>query len=231
MKTTFSEIITNFAMQGNKDLNWQSELAFSPARFFRAKSAAVINAIPRFNRPPEMASFLSFSMPIYDERSVTAAEDMQAGSVINSGMMNFELCSVVIVRPDGSATPVKSTYDPVNGNVTLGESVSAGNSIEIDGYIDGQFDRELSLEQKRILGLCIVTDWFYRFSNDWLNMTPKIKDKTFDVGSESAQMTANTAKYKEMEAILNDALLRYEINVAHRNMVGKYGSVTRLTRM
>lgn len=231
MNTTFSEIITNFAMQGNKDLNWQSELATSPARFFRAKSAAVINAIPRFNRPPEMASFLTFSAPLYDDTSMTVDAEMPAGSVIESGLKNYELCSVVIVHPDGSATPVESTYDAATGNVTLSEAVSAGSSIDIDAYSDGQFDRELTLEQKRILGLCVVTDWFYRFSNDWLNMTPKIKDKTFDVGSESAQMTANTAKYKEMEAMLNDALLRYEINVAHRNVVNRFGSVTRLTRM
>lgn len=231
MKTTFSEIITSFAMQGNKDLNWQNELAVSPARFFRAKSTAVINAIPRFNRPPQMASFLSFQMPLYDDRTIAVAEDMPVGSVIESGMMNYELCSVVIVNSDGSATPVACTYDALTGKVTLNESVAAGSSIDIDTYIDGYFDNELTLEQKRILGLCVVTDWFYRFSNDWLNMTPKIKDKTFDVGSESAQMTANTAKYKEMEAVLNDALLRYEINVAHRNVVNRFGSVTRLTRM
>lgn len=231
MNTTFSEIITNFAMQGNKDLNWQSELAVSPARFFRAKSAAVINAIPRFSRPPEMASWLTFSVPLYDDMSYTAESDMDAGTVIETRMKNYELCSAVAIDKTGRAVPIACEYDAESGNVTLRSSLTAGTSVDIDVYSDGVFDHELTLEQKRILGLCVVTDWFYRFSNDWLNMTPKIKDKTFDVGSESAQMTANTAKYKEMQAVLNDALLRYEINVAHRNTVGKYGSVTRLNRV
>lgn len=231
MNTTFSEIITNFAMQGNKDLNWQSELSVSPARFFRAKSATVINAIPRFSRPPEMASWLTFSVPLYDDMTYVADKNAEAGTVIETNMKGYELCSVVSINSDGTATPIPSEYDDETGNVTLSVPLTAGQTLDIDVYSDGVFDHELTLEQKRILGLCIVTDWFYRFTNDWLNMQPKIKDRTFDVGSESAQMTANVAKYKEMTQTLNDALLRYEMNVAHRNVVNRFGSVTRLNRM
>lgn len=230
MNTSFSEILTSFAMQDIRDLNWQNELELSPARFFRAKSDTLIHSIPRFSRPPEMSSWLTFSVPLYDDMTYTAEEDTEAGYVIETNMRGYELCSVVLVNQDGTATPIASSYDEETGNVTINVPLTQGQTIDIDVYSDGSFDHELTLEQKRILGLCVATDWFYRFSNDWLNMQPKIKDRTFDVGSESAQMTANTAKYKEMAAVLNDAILRYEINVAHRNVVNRFGSVTRLNR-
>lgn len=230
MNTTFSEILTNYAMQGNNDLNWLEELEISPAGFLRAKSQTVINAIPRFSRPPEMAAWLRFTPPLYDDATYTAEADQPSGMVIDTGKSGYEICSAVIVDANGGATAVKSTYDAETGSVTIGQEIAAGTVIDIDFYTDGVFENELTEEQKRILGLCVVTDWFYRFTNDWLNMQPKVKDKTFDVGSESAQMTANTAKYKEMRNMLNDAMLRYEENVAHRNVVNKYQSVTRLNR-
>ena len=61
--------------------------------------------------------------------------------------------------------------------------------------------------------------WMRRFGNDLLNIQPKIRDKTFDIASESAHMTAVTARKKEDRTQLNDALLRYEQNLMRRQTI------------
>lgn len=219
MGTPFSVILTQWALQDIDDINWQRELAISPARFFRAKSDTLIRAIPRFNRPPYMQSWLKYSKPNYNDYLYTAQSAQTAGFSIQTGEVGFEMASAVLVGKDEvglpSYSPVSVGYDAVTGDVTVNADVAEGQQIDIDFYTDGYFDRELDDEMCHILSLCIAYTWLQRFVNTWLNMQPKIKDKSFDVGSESAQMTANTAKLKEARLALNDALLHYEENVAY----------------
>ena len=216
MGTAFSTILTRFAMQEIDDINWTREIAANPARFFRAKSDTLIMAIPRFSRPPEMQKWLSFTPPDYDDFLYTAEEEQEGPITVETGKDGYELCCAVMA---GTEQTVPCTYDTETGDVTLQTDLEAGQSVGIDFYTDGVFDNELDVEQCHILGLCVAYQWFSRFSNTWLNMTPKIKDKSFDIGSESAQMTATTAKRKVTKADLDDALLRYEQNKAYlKNM-------------
>ena len=219
MGTPFSVILTQWALQDIDDINWQRELAISPARFFRAKSDTLIRSIPRFNRPPYMQSWLSYSKPNYSDYLYTAPSAQTAGFSIQTGEVGFEMESAVLIETDEVGnqvyTPISTTYDAQTGDVVVNVAVSEGQQIDIDFYTDGYFDRELDDEMCGILAMCIAYTWLARFTNTWLNMQPKIKDKSFDVGSESAQMTANTAKLKEARLALNDALLHYEENVAY----------------
>ena len=103
--------------------------------------------------------------------------------------------------------------------MTIKGNVAEGQQVDMDFYTDGVFDYELDYEQCHILALCIAYTWMRRFGNDLLNIQPKIRDKTFDIASESAHMTAVTARKKEDRTQLNDALLRYEQNLMRRQTI------------
>lgn len=220
MKVTFSEILTQYAMQEIDDINWVRELAVSPARFLRAKSDTLIMAIPYFSRPIQMQEWLKYNPPSYDDYLYTAAEDETAPVVIATGKTGFELCSAVITTEDAAgnvtATPVTTEYDAETGNVTVSQDLAAGQKVDMDFYTDGVFEYALDPEQCRILGTCVAYVWNTRFANKWLNMQPKIADNSFKVGSESAHITAETARLKELRLALNDMLLHYEQNLNRR---------------
>lgn len=220
MGTTFTEILTQWAMQEIDDINWTRGLEENPAAFLRAKSDTLMMAIPRFSRPPEAQSWLTFTPPSYESWMYVATEAQAAPFQLETGVTGMELCSGTIIAKTVSGmetyTPILPEYDNETGTLTINADIPAGITLDFDFYTDGTFDRELDVEQKHILGLCVAFQWYSRFANTWLNIQPKIKDKSFDVGSESAQMTANTAKYKELRLALNDAMLRYEENVYYR---------------
>lgn len=225
MPVTFSQILTRYAIQEINDINWTRELELSPARFFRAKSDTVIASIPLFNRPPEVQGWLSYTPPSYDDYLFSASENDNSNSiVIQTGKTGYELCSAVLVTTDASGfpsyQPLASQYDAQTGDVTISASLNKGDSVDIDFYTDGVFDREITPEMCSILAQCIAVKWFDRdFGNDWLDNKNKIKDKSFDIGSVSAQMTAVTARKKENRLALNDRLLHYEQNTAMRQTI------------
>lgn len=221
MPVTFSQILTQYAMQEINDINWTRELEMSPARFLRAKSDTVIASIPLFSRPPEAQEWLAYQAPMYDDYLYVAANDEPAPIVISTGKTGYELCSAVLTTVDAAGfpeyRPLEARYDGETGDVTVEVELRAGQSVDVDFYTDGVFDRELTPEMCSILASCIAVKWFERgFGNDWLDNKNKIKDKSFDTGSVSAQMTAVTARKKENRLTLNDKLLKYEQNVAMR---------------
>lgn len=225
MPVTFSQLLTQYAIQEINDINWTKELEMSPARFFRAKSDTIIASIPLFNRPPEVQNWLAYTAPSYDDYLYTADENTHGSSVvIETGKPGYEVCSAVLVTTDASGfpayQPIASAYDIQTGNVTLTASLKAGDQVDIDLYTDGAFEREITPEMCSILAQCIAVKWFDRdFGNDWLDNKNKIKDKSFDIGSVSAQMTAVTARKKENRLALNDRLLHFEQNVAMRQTI------------
>lgn len=226
MSVTFSQILTQYAMQEVNDINWTRELEMSAARFLRAKSDTVIASIPLFNRPPEAQRWLSYTAPEYDDYLYTAGDiDPAQPVVIETNLPGYELCSAVKVGTDAAGfvqyTPVCVSYDQASGTVTVPAGVlGTGDVLDIDLYTDGVFDYELTPEMCSILAQCIAVKWFDRaFGNDWLDNKNKIKDKSFDTGSVSAQMTAVTARRKENRAMLNDRLLHFEQNVAMRQTI------------
>lgn len=222
MGTTFAEILTQYAMQALDDINWTNELSENPAAFLRAKSDTLIMAIPHFSRPPEIQNWLTYTEPSYTDYAYEVTAD-STGVTVATGATGYAYYGATLIHPlssgGNSYTPVSITYDDETGEVVYSGEVVSGDTLDIDLYTDGAFDYDLNTEQKHILGLCVAYQWYSRFANTWLNMQPKIKDKSFDVGSESAQMTANTAKLKETRLALNDALLRYEENVYYRQVM------------
>ena len=216
MSTLFSDVLTQYAMQFIDDVRWQEQLALNPAQFFRAKSQALISAIPRFNRPPNIQSFFSYTKPSWDDFSHTVTENDTFPLAVPTGKKNYDLCSVGYVTTDAvggvTYTPIVGfVYSADTGEVVVSETLPVGTEVEFDFYTDGVFDNDLDPTQLRILGLCVAYDWYYRFENAFLNVLNPITDKTFNPRSATAEdKRANTGRYAEIGRQLSSELLAYE---------------------
>lgn len=216
MSTLFSDVLTQYAMQFIDDVRWQEQLTLNPAQFFRAKSQALISAIPRFNRPPNIQSFFSYTKPSWDDYTHTVVDGEVFPLTISTDKKMFDLCSVgyITTEENGAAiyNPISDfEYSQQTGDVTINTELHVGTEIEFDFYTDGVFDNTLDPTQMRIMGLCVAYDWYYRFENAFLNVLNPITDKTFNPRSATAEdKRANTARYTEIGRQLSSELMAYE---------------------
>lgn len=213
MGTGFSEIIQG-AMYFMNDVRWQEQLAADPAQFFRAKSAFVVSAIPRFNCPPNMQEYLLYKPCMTDDTSYTAEEDKESGFVIETGKIGFQLCSAAMENTESNGSvflsPIDCSYDDETGDVTINADVRAGQSLVLDFYTDGVFDNELDDEQKRILSLAVACDWYFQFANDYLGIANLVTDKSFSIKSPSEHIKVNTDRMRYLREQLRSELHAYE---------------------
>ena len=224
MGTGFSEIITG-AMLFIDDVRWQEQLQADPAQFFRAKSALVISAVPRFNCPPNIQERLGYTPCLYTDAVYVATQDEESGFVISTGLTEYDLCSVVIENAEPNGTPylapVQSEYDPVTGDVTILQRIAGGTSLVLDFYTDGTFENELDDDQKRILSLAVAVDWYFQFANAYLGVANLVTDKSFNLKSPSEHIKANTERLKYLQAQLRSELHAYEQRLYKMQFVPK----------
>lgn len=225
--TSWAEILCGHAMVLMDDLRWQEELERNPARFLREKSLYMKLAIPRFNRPAEIISYLTAhsTEPRYSDFLWTVPDEIGAAPVeVDTGQLNYELCSVVIRSQDVFGNPVETpyrgaVYHPESGIVSFPADVEAGTVFDMDFYTDGQFGYELTAEMKRILALCVQVVWENRFSSEWLTRSAKVQDKSFSIPNEANWTRAQEEKRKSLEASLNSELRQYEQNCYYRSTI------------
>lgn len=224
--TTFMDVITNHAMVEISDIRMQREMEINPARFFRKMSFYLLNAIPRFNRPPEAREWLKFTAPVYDDFDYTVPEGYDGDDplLIDTGKTDYELVSAVKIVQDGFGgyefTPIHNLeYNSSTGEISIADGVALGDNIAIDFYTDGYFDRELDYTVLRILGLLVQVVWENRFANDFLIQQPKIKDRSFDVGNEANYMRATSERMRYLNEQVNQELKRFEQNAAYSAVV------------
>lgn len=224
--TTFMDVITNHAMVEISDIRMQREMEINPARFFRKMSFYLLNAIPRFNRPPEAREWLKFTAPVYDDFDYTVPEGYDGDDplLIDTGKTGYEMVSAVKISPDGYGgyefIPIRNLeYNSSTGEISIADGVALGDNIAIDFYTDGYFDRELDYTVLRILGLLVQVVWENRFANDFLIQQPKIKDRSFDVGNEANYMRATSERMRYLNEQVNQELKRFEQNAAYNAVV------------
>ncbi len=222
--TPTAEIITNHFMVEQQDIRLEEQAQENPALFFRRMWLYLQNAIPRFNRPPEAKQWLKLeTIPTFDDFYYTADTDYPDGTSINTGKLEFQLCSTGInsVNRLGKPiyTPISNTYDPTTGTVTITEPLNIGTEVQFDFYTDGKFVETLDGEMGQILGLCVQIIWERRFDSDFLLRTAKIKDKSFALNNEANLTRANTERLKALNVQLDELLKKYEQNIAYRNVV------------
>jgi hypothetical protein len=219
--TGWSQVITKAKVLID-DVRWDRELAVDPARFYRAKSDYVLLSLPLLNRPPNLQAAIKngMTLPQYDSYSYPVTEDISGPMTFDTGMTGFEIASVTIRDADGiSETPVTAfDYDAESGNIKAEITASAGQSVEIDFYTDGQFP-DLSDTQMRLFALAVAVVWDERFDNNWLNMQQKIHDSSFSTANEGNYAEKISQRRERNRAAFTEELKQYEQNVAYLSRV------------
>lgn len=241
MGTSWAEVITTYAMTQINDIRLNQKAAEDPALFYRVMSEYLVNAIPLFNSPPEEQEWLSATPSTYGDTTWTApapkspadeggtgenpeAEESLTAWQLDTGLVGFGLMSVV---QEGTSRTgellllpyTQATYDAETGVVTFPDDTPEGTRFRLDFYQDGTFDRDLSDAEKRILGLCMKEIWTEHFSADWLNMQPKVNDKSFNVGSEANHIRSMTERGRTVSSALYAEMKKYEQNLAYNAVV------------
>ncbi len=224
MGTPISELITDWALAEINDVRLDEQRKQNPALLLRRMWLYVKNGIPYFSNPPGMRERLRYTAPEFDAFEWTAMASAEE-SVAGTGLCGFDLMSASKIwrGSDGEVLSCRydaAVYDAQTGNVTFPAGIADGTRFSMDFYRDGSFAQELAPEELRILGKCAALVWYERFAGDFLNMQPKIQDKSFSVGSESGHINAMTARVREYRSALNDEIQRYAQDREYRRLAG-----------
>lgn len=228
MGTSWASVITDDALLIINDLRLNEELAENPALFYRKMSLYMKHAVPRFNRPPEMKKWLTYTEPDFADASYTADAEKTENVIVQTGLTGYDLMCAGTVSADVYGNPVYApfpgaSYDAETGAITLPASeeapIAAGTDFTFDLYKDGTFDNDLTDAQRRILALCIQYGWETAFANDWLNRAPRAKDRSFDAGNVSSQVRANTERINAVRRTLDDEMTGYAQSCAYMQAV------------
>lgn len=228
MATSWSTIITD-AMQVINDDRWQEQLATDPAQFYRAKSEMVRIALPLLNRPPQLLQFLQSGMvvPTYaDTEWVSNEASLSEETSVDTGMIGYGLMSCVY-RVNGGTDILPyphAIYDAETGIVTFPVQSEIGIEYEIDFYTDGTFPA-LSPSQSRLFALAMGVVWDEHFERDYLDMTPKIHDSSFETINEANYIDKNNRRLLENRQSFNDELRAYEQLCAYLNTVNASNAI------
>ena len=232
MGTSWASVITDDALLLINDLRLNGELAENPALFFRKMAFYMKSAIPRFNRPPEITGWLTYTEPEYNALVYTVGDEQTEAFTIPSGLTGYDLMSAGTMSEDVYGNPVytpfsRADYDPETGEITVTasfeEPVAAGTVLSFDFYTDGAFDNDLTDGQRRILALCLQYVWEQAFADEWLNRAPRAKDRSFDAGNVSSQTRANTERLNAIKRTLDDEMTGYAQSCEYMQAVSDSG--------
>ena len=222
--TATADIISE-AMLYIDDIRLQEQLAINPALFYRRMSMYVTAAMPLLSSPPQLFEYISgkYTEAVYEDYAWTSTVDStMETTTLDTQCVGYDLFSVVAYDCDGNAKPYDlAVYDKDTGEITFPVQPEANIEYEIDFYTDGEV-ADLSLTMKRLFGLAIAIVWDERFSRNWLNITTKIKDSSFQTVNESTYIDKITIRMKENRQALQDELRKYEQNTAYNTVVSPY---------
>ena len=229
MATTWADIVSAALVQID-DVRLEEQIAVSPAQFYRRMSALITQAMPLLSRPPELLGFIKQGMttPEYDDFEWVSTEASVAGeTAVATEKYGYELCSVTqrIQAPNGTISLLPYTgavYDPETGVVTMPQQESAGIEYDFDFYTDGEFPT-LTETQMRLFALAVSVVWDERFSRNWIALTPKIHDDSFETVNE-ANYTQQVTKRKNENRIAFDNEMRAYEQLCAYNGVFKNGN-------
>ena len=219
--TSLAEIITE-AMIYIDDVRMQEQLDVNPALFYRRLSDYVTAAMPLLSSPPELYKHIEkeYVPADYDDTAwVSTEQSMTEETVLDTGCIGYDLCSVVIRSEDGTYVSPYSdaVYDSETGTVTFPVQEKAGVQYEIDFYKDGSV-ADLTYSMKRLFGLAIAIVWDEKLDRNWLALTPKIRDSSFQTVNESNYMDKLSIYIKENRQRFQDELRKYEQTNAYFNV-------------
>lgn len=222
MSTSWEELEIRATTFIKNDLSLDWDKANRLPVFFNRMKAYMIEAIPKFNRPPEMLEKLAaYTAPQFESVSYTTVEG--ENQTVDTGVTGATVFSVGIIEEDDFgdvqyAPVANAEYNAETGIVTLTGAFEAGSQVEIDLYTGGTFEADLNETEKGILAFAIYNRYEHRFDNDVLERQAKIRDSAFTTISEASQTQAGTARQKEVDAQLYGMLRAYQDNVEYLAM-------------
>lgn len=228
MGTTWEELELRATTYIKNDLSLDWDKANRLPVFFNRMRAYMVEAIPKFNRPPEMlAKLAAYTAPQFESVSYTTVEG--ENQTVDTGVTGATVFSVGIIEEDDFGDVqyvpvVNAEYNAETGIVTLTGAFEAGSQVEIDLYTSGTFDAELNETEKGILAFAIYNRYEHRFDNDVLERQAKIRDSAFTTISEASQTQAGTARQREVDSQLYAMLRAYQDNVEYLAMA-KYWKI------
>lgn len=221
--TSIAEIISE-AMIYIDDVRLQEQLSSNPALFYRRMSAYVSAAMPLLNSPPELYQHIAsgLTMPTFDSTGWVSTDESttQETNTVDTGMVGYDLCSVVIRSEDGMYTEPYSgyEYDSETGIVTFPVQSATGIEYELDFYKDGEV-ADLTQTMKRLFGLAVAIVWDERLDHAWLSIAVKLKDSSFQTVNESNYMDKLAIRRVTNRQAFQDELRKYEQNNAYINVL------------
>jgi hypothetical protein len=222
MGTTWEELELRATTFIKNDLSLDWDKANRLPVFFNRMRAYMVEAIPKFNRPPEMlAKLAAYTAPQFESVSYTTVDGKD--QTVDTGVTGATVFSAGIIEEDDFGdvqyVPVANAeYDAETGIVTLTGTFEAGSQVEIDLYTSGTFDADLNETEKGILAFAIYNRYEHRFDNDVLERQSKIRDSAFTTISEASQTQAGTARQREVDSQLYAMLRAYQDNVEYLAM-------------
>ena len=228
------KVITEYCAIKVDDVRLNSLAAEDMPLYARRMWGYLNAAIPLFTLPAEMQEYLlgteeqpNLTPPTYDSTLYTVSEELTTDTVVSLGeeFVGYELFCCRIRQTDmfgnvGYSPAPNVTYNSGSGKITIAasatSSVSAGTVYEIDFYTDGAFAHTLSAVEMDILGDCFEITWLERFNNNWLNLTPKIEDRSFTEQNRANKENADTAKLKATISRVYDKMRRNEQNLFYK---------------
>ena len=225
MATKLADIITE-AMLYIDDVRLQEQLNVNPALFCRRMSDYVVSAMPLMSNPPELFCHISkdYTPATYTSYDWTSTEESTTHeTVLETGLVGYELCSAVVRSEDGEYVTAYSdiVYDAETGNITFPKQNTSGIDYEIDFYTDGEVG-DLTISMLRLYGLAVTAVWYQRLNNTWLNITPKIRDSSFSTINESNYIDKMDGRVTSVMLEFRDELRKYEQNNMYTNLRKPY---------
>lgn len=223
MGTTWEELELRATTFIKNDLSLDWDKANRLPVFFNRMRAYMVEAIPKFNRPPEMlAKLAAYTAPQFESVSYTTIAG--ENQTVETEVLGATVVSAGIIEEDDFGdvqyTPIEGAeYAPETGLVTLTGMFEAGSRVEIDLYTSGAFEAELNETEKGILAFAIYNRYEHRFDNDVLERQAKLRDSAFTTISEASQTQAGTARQREVDSQLYAMLRAYQDNVEYLAMV------------
>jgi len=219
--TTWADIVASAMIQID-DVRLQEQMAVSPAQFYRRMSGILLQAMPLLSRPPELLAYLKsgeIDATYNDYEWASTEASTTAETVVNTGMIGYELCSVTqrVQAANGtiSLTPYSgAVYDAETGTVTMPVQEAVGVWYDFDFYTDGSFN-DLTVTQLRLFALAIAVVWDERFSRSWITLTPKIHDDSFSTVNEANYAEKITKRKDENRIAFDNELRWYEQQCAY----------------
>lgn len=227
--TAIAEVI-NEALVYIDDVRLNEQLGTNPALFYRKMQSYVNSAMPLLSSPPELYQYIiSEYVPAeYDSFEWQSTEEsLSQVTAVDTGMIGYEVCSVVILDEVGTEAYPNASYDSETGIVTFPVQSATGVMYEMDFYTDGSF-KDLSVYKKRLFGRAIALVWDERFERTWLNIQPKVKDSSFQTVNEANFMRSGADRLKESRQSFEDEMHKYEQLNAYQNINKPYPQRTLL---